>query len=494
MVKKKKSTTRRGLTGGAGPSAGRRGRGRARTRATGRGPDRTEVPQHAQLREELVRFAFVLRKKVSEARRFYWNVFEGDGEWPQTKKGQTQFTNRVERLARELRELSRDFAGLRTGCLSDPMYGSVISTLDRVGLDARLLTIATQMEEISSRARQPLTAEQRRDLLNDIRARDRTLEAMLTAAEWIEDEVKAIRGRPWPGRTGGGPLPEEIEDLLISSEQGAQTFAAAMRNFLGRGLRGEQAAIEVLTLLLEEQKRLDGETNAFAATLRAFTDSHWELADQGGHQELLRFLDLKEDVLRRVEARRGIGIRLLQGLIGEVKRHLSYDDDSDANESVHAIIPALNNLESSLQRQQDLCEHLAGEATNERVAATVRESDLPDWGVIRSARPGDGSQFAGLDQLIVAFRDETGDGETSFGTVTTKALRTQLNRLFPAEGPFADPWVRRRLKRAVDHGIVVPLRRVKGQSLRIPLSFQLSVAAIRKYGPHVPPGPRLQSD
>jgi hypothetical protein len=232
---------------------------------------------------------------------------------------------------------------------------------------------------------------------------------------------------------------------------------------------------------------LDRESEVFAAILRRFTDSHREVAEQRGHEELLRFLDLKEDVLRRMAARRRVGVELLRGLIDEVRHRLSYDDESEANEAVHRIIPALAAYESCFQRQRDVCEHLVRQAAGERAAANASESDLPDWDAIVNARAGDSSGLAELGKLITAFRDGGDDGAPSFVPATKNDLKERLDHLFPAERRFSDSWVDRRLKDAIACRIVVKLPRADGQSRRVPDIFQLSDAAVRKYGRHLPP-------
>jgi hypothetical protein len=483
--KKKKSARRRVAAGRARPAAKRGSRGRSAAQTAGARATHPEAPQHAEFLGDLDRFAKGLRESAGEAGRFYWDVFDRTGGWPQAKKGQTQFANRAGRVAREFRGLHSTLTQLLADCPDDALCRSLVGTLGDVELDTGLLEIAEELEQISLRARQPLTAEEHRNLLDDLRSLTHTLDAMLTAAEWIEDEVKVIRGRSRQSQTERAPLPAEVEQLLVSSEREARKFMTALGHYRSRE-RGEGlAAIEFLGLLQEEQKRLARESDVFAATLRRFTDSHRVLAEQQGHEDFLRFLDLKEDVLRRVAARRRVGIELLSGLIDEVKNGLSYDVDSEANEAVHRILPALDAYEARLLQQRDLCHHLVRQAAGERDAAAVSESDLPEWDAIVSARKGDGSRLADLDMLIMALRVEGDDNVPSFVAAPTNALREQLDRLFPERGPFADSWVRRRLADAVEHKIVVKVPRLDGQSSREPDFFTLSEAAGRKYGRHL---------
>jgi len=75
----------------------------------------------------------------------------------------------------------------------------------------------------------------------------------------------------------------------------------------------------------------------------------------------------------------------------------------------------------------------------------------------------------------------------SFVPATKNDLKERLDHLFPAERRFSDSWVDRRLKDAIACRIVVKLPRADGQSRRVPDIFQLSDAAVRKYGRHLPP-------
>jgi hypothetical protein len=487
---KKKTRTRRDATPGVPPATGRGGGGHAEKRATSGKTARDADPRTAEFLVELNKFTKRLRTSVNAASRFYWDFLEKKNKWPRTKRGETRFSNQVTSVAAEVRELAENFSKFREDCPEHELCRSLISTLD-VGLAVLLNAIADELEEIASRAAKPLTATEENDLLDDLRSLGRTLEAVLTVAEWIEDEVKAIRGPLRPGETARAPLPGMIDEWLISSEEAARNVALEIRSCCERLERWEKVSTAAfLRLLKAERQRLDEMTKHLAETLHHFDDSHREAAEKGGHEELLRFLDNKKSWLGRLAARRGVGVVIHSGLINLAKRRLSYDDESPADEAVLEILYALDLYHSRLSEQREWSELLETQAAEERAAAAVRESDLPEWDAIVRAREGDGSRLAGLDMLVEAFLDETRVEEDapSFLEMTQEDLRRQLAKLYPkrwSTEKSLKTWVARHLVIAEEFGIVVPIERSKRTSPRVGYQYRVTDAAVNKRGKHV---------
>jgi hypothetical protein len=493
MAKKKKTkASQRNAAGPARPSARRGGGGTTRSGkvTTNVKASATEGLPHAEFLGEIRRFAEGLQTSVKQASWFYWDFMADTGQWPLTKKGQTQFVNRARAAAVRFRELHMELAGLHTNCPEDDRCISLITTLSDGCLGGALCHVADELDRIASRAERPLTADERDLMLEDLQAFDRALESLQTAAEWIQQEVRAVRERPKPPGTERAPLPAVIEELLISSEKGARNCMEAIGKYPDLQRSDQHSQLEYLGILQEARKTLDTDAKHFADTLRGFSKDSKQIAELGEEKEVLSFLTMREDVLKRVAARRTVSIRLLGDLVQRIKERLSYDTASETCSTIERIQFNLDRFQYRLKQQKDLLEVLERQAANERVAATPRMSDLPEWDAIVRAVEGDGSRLAGLDILVAAFLDETWVEEDapSFLEMTQEDLRRQLAKLYPerwSAEKSLKTWVARHLVIAQEFGIVGPIEPPKGTSRRVGYRYRLTDAAVKKYGKHV---------
>jgi hypothetical protein len=408
---------------------------------------------------------------------------------PATARAETRIRTRAQRLAAGLRDRQTEFRSLDGRCRHDDPCRPLITTLSSDGLLGALESVAEEMEDLATRAASPLSEEDREALRHNAAALVRNLSALLDLADVIAKEARAIRDDLGVGVERRPSLPQELVGKILESEQSAQRFYEVISSHpvsIERSVN--ETTVGWLSHVREEYKRLRDGADQFAAVLGKFSDADRDVAERAGHESLVRFLREKERALTRFTARRNVSISLMQLAIDHVIHRLSLSErgiDAADNVSVQ-----LRGIAAGLDEQRRAFEHLATDATAERLAEEAAvESDLPEWNAIVRSRPGDSSGLAGLNMLVAAFRDETGGGDAVFSDSTKNELTERLDDLFPHECPFAASWVDRHLKEAVRLKVAIPLP--AGASRRLPHVFRLSAAASRKYGPHLPVTRRL---
>ena len=400
---------------------------------------------------------------------------------PATARAETRIRTRAQRLAAGLRDRQTEFRSLDARCRNDDPCRPLITTLSSGGLLGTLESVAEEVEDLATRAVSPLSEEDREALRHNTAALVRNLSALLDLADVIAKEARAIRDDSGVGVERRPSLPQELVGKILESEQAAQRFYEV---FSSHPVSIERSANETtvgwLSHVREEYKRLRDGADQFADVLGKFTDADRDAAERAGHESLVRFLREKERVITRLTARRNVSISLMQLAIDHGIHRLSLSERGiDAADSASVQLRA---IAAGLDQQRRVCEHLAADATAERLSEEAAvESDLPQWDAIVQSRPGDGSRLSGLNMLVAAFREENVSGHAAFGDATKSELAERLDELFPHEGPFAASWVDRHLKEAVRLKVAISLP--SGASRRLPHVFRLSGAAIRKYAP-----------
>lgn len=484
---KTKSPAKKAAARAAGTGARSRARSSQRKADAIETADSAAAPPCSEIAKDLLRFASTLRSNAGEALRFVEDKVQKRLAAPATPRAQTRFVTRAGQLSQQFRDRRADFSLLNGRCLPADPCRPLIDDLDGGGLPRLIAAVAQELADLRSRAMSPLTEEYREQLLHAAHALQRNLTALLDLADTITKAAKEIRDAPVEAGRSGPVLPPLLQSLVEEAEQAASLFFEFLSTrppSLERS--SDETIVGFLSRLLEEKKRLRDETDKFVTVLRKFADGNRASAEAAGHTHLLQFLRDREQIVNRVAARRNTSISITTAAIGNVVRRLSLDETG--LNAVDGIVRQLDGIQARLEEQRKLCERWADDAVDERLAEeAASEADLPEWSAIVNAREGDGSKLAGLDMLVAAFREEVGDDGLVFGPATKKETQERLNDLFHAQRPFSDSWVDRRLKDAVGYGIVVSIPRPEGQSRRLPHIFRLSAAAIRKYGPHLPP-------
>lgn len=406
-----------------------------------------------------------------------------------TKNAETHFATRTNRLAHELLARHSEFATLVAHCPTRDPCRPIIDTLVSAGLQGFILTLASAVESIALRAGHVLDGEARRQLDEDLAHVLRLIASLAEVASWIKRHARAIGDEDMPTSARRVELPESLRSQVTASNAAAAAFLGFLADrppVLGRGV-GE-TTLAWLNRVRNEKERIQSETQSLLKTLCVFTDADLGAAEAAGEVVLLQFLEKREEMVNEILAMRHTSILMTQSIIDRIINGLSlHDDDSDDDDSDDGLYAAsriifyLNAVKAQLDEQKRMLNGMAQCATAERMAAAVKQADLPEWKEIHGAGNRTDTGVKAIWMLLLAFQDPK-KAEQTFTAATVKELLGRLNTLPIARGArFSKSWVLRTLAKAKELGIVFTHPRVEGQSKTIPDQHQVCDAAIRKY-------------
>lgn len=483
MAKKKATPPTDGRRRG-GPAKKNQGDGGERGGSGGKTKPPRGADQQTIFLAGLDRFADRLKKDMKEALKFSSTFLSRTGDWPLTKKGNTRFANRAQGTAGQLRLRHGEFRTLAKDCPKDSLCRALIETLRDACLGKTLLRVADKLEEIADRARQPLTPGEQRDLRKEMHALNGVLTNLLIFAGEVLKATEQIRDAHRTLQSTESGLPAEVVDWLGEAKQAATNFVGFLATNCPVEPGEEESAFEFVNVLEQERKRIERETETFSKIFQK-PGTHEEIAEQPGHEKLLKLLERKQEAIAFAKAYRNVAGGLIRALVHELKARLSYGEDEAVNESVHKILHALGRYSEAAEKQLHVLQDMEIEVAAERAASAARMTDIPDWGQLVGARKGDGSELAGLKELVEVLCDLTETGAVDPRGATSQQLLDRHNTLFP-ESAVSESTIKRRIEEAEKRQIVVQYPRKKGESGRVPFFFLLTEAAAKNYGPYLP--------
>ena len=443
------------------------------------------------VREDLLAFARNLRANAKEAEKYSVEHIAKRLGTQATRNAETHFVTRTSRLAHELRARDSEFATLVARCLTPDPCRPIIDTLVSAGLQDFILTLASAVESIASRASHVIDGEARRRLDEDLAYAIRLIASLVEVASWITRKARVIGDEDMSATGRRVELPESLR----ASVQAANAGAAAFLRFLADrppvfGRSDRETTLAWLRHVQKERERIEKETTALLAALSVFTDADLKAAEEAGGGVLVLFLQKHEDVVNEITATRNTSILITESVINSVIQGLSlHDGDGDGDgggeesglDAASSIIYRLDSVRTQLDEQKRSLDDMAQRTTAARMAATVEQADLPAWEQICGTGKRTDTGVKGIWMLLMAFQDPDAAKQT-FTTATKKELLDRLNGMAIAtRAKFSDAWVLRRLEESKEFGIVFMHPRVDGQSKTTPDRFQLSAAAIAKY-------------
>jgi len=434
----------------------------------------------------LLEFADKLHDNATEAETYYEDEVRSRLGGQAKKNTETRFFNRAARLATELQERGTDFQQLQANCPPQAPGRRVVDDLAAAGLSIHLRRLEGDLRNIASRVMTPIGADDQDRLDHDRRMILRNVADLIAIADWIESQVRAIRGTPIPWQEQDDRVPAVITRLLQQAEERSHQFLQMMAERpVDLERKSDETTLQWLQFLCEEKERLTSETSNFAAVLSKFTEEHLEAAERTGHEELLTLLGNWEAVVNRVAARRGVSIQLTNAVIDNLIRRVSISEGGA--DAAATIVHTLNGLKSQLDEQRQLLRAYEASATRSRQAAETRESDLPEWEEIYGDGEHRGGKKAGLWKLVMAFQDPDADGQ-EFTAATKRMLADRLAARFGGrQQDYYGSWLDRRVNELLNRNnkIVVRVPRPEGTSKTVGDQFELCTAAIRKYRDHL---------
>lgn len=449
------------------------------------------------VREDLLAYARHLRANAKEAEKYSPEEIDKRLGGRAKKNTNTYFATRTNRLAHELRARDSEFATLVARCLTRDPCRPIIDTLVEAGLRDWIQVLISAFESIGLRAGHMLDAESRKQLDDDLAQVCRMVASLAEVASWVMSKARAIGDEDMPAAAQPAELPEPLMSLVLSSREKAGAFLHFLAERPPAFRRSNQeTTLAWLRHIQEEKQRIETETKAFMTLLTAFTGEHVDVAAASGGEVLLRFMEKREGLIRQVAAIRNTSILLTESVIARVIRGLSLDDgdgegdgDGDGsgsgNDGLHAasrIIFSLKEVSAQLDDQKRQLVGVAQDATAERMAAVVKQADLPVWEEIHGTGNRTDTGVRAIWMLLRAFQDPD-NAQQTFTTATANELLGRLNALpIARDQRFSDTWVFRRLREAEKLKIVFRRPRAEGQKKTTPDVFQLCKAAIRKFG------------
>jgi hypothetical protein len=420
---------------------------------------------------DVLAFAQGLRELAAEAEQLYGDAVERRLSAVTTRNLETRFRNRIQALADGLRVGQTAFSNLvrEHGTDGDRLCSRVLRDLESEGFAEYLATLANAVHLLAVRARGGISQSDREKLLNEIRAIAGMLAGLHEIADELERRVKAIKAGHQQDATSRNPLPQPVENALLASEAAARAFISKLAiQPIDFERHPTDSTLRWLRAAETERKRLMNAADGFAAVLAKFTDEHLEKAQRAGHNEAAKLIEEVLRVVADLRARRNLSHALIRSTIASVQALISLDDDA---------LEAAGRLQYMLQELEDRLEEAGIVVARQQVRAEmlrrVRQppkATLPEW---------TGLDPKGRDELklLLAAFVRLLDEEPS-GTFTKVRLEGQLQTLLPREDGWSS-WLGRRLKKAVELGIVIPSK--PDRNRRVPHTFGLSAAARKKY-------------
>lgn len=420
---------------------------------------------------DVLAFAQSLRELAAEAEQLHGDAVEKRLTSITTKNLETRFRKRLRALADALHERQATYSALidTHGTDGQSLCSRALRTLENEGFTDWLSTLTKAVDRVATHARKGLSQTNRDDLLYDIRIVTRLLGGLVEIADDIERRVSQIKSNRTPAEVRPATLPASVEAALLASEKAATAFLSTVaRQPIVFEPNGNDSVLAWLRAVETERRRLMEAADAFANTLKKFTDEHLEKAKKAGHHAAQK---LVADILRivtNVQARRNVGQELIRSAIHSLQASLSLDDE--ALDAAGHLGPLLQELEQQfveagivVQRQ-----HQRAEAYGRR--RSIPATKVPEWTALAAAR------HDGLQVLIAAFVRLF--DEDPLGSVTKLRLKQELQSMQPRSEGW-DSWLHRRLETAVKLGIVV--RDAPDPNRTVAHTFSLPDVVVRKY-------------